>query len=248
MINVLKSKNSIFCLFFFFSMSLFAQQPAGRTAGLKIGRLYGKVVDNTTKKHPLAYATVMIMRTLPNGQDSLIEGSLTEDNGEFNITGLPMGAFTVKINYIGNKDIIRKVKIAPPNNVEQDLGDLVMEENAQMLNEVEIKAEKVSTMISLEKRVFNVDKNITAAGGTAEDILKNVPSVTVDVDGSVKLRDKGTTIYVDGKPSLMTLNQIPSDQIESVEVISNPSAKYEAATTGGIVNIVMKKRLILLRF
>jgi outer membrane receptor protein involved in Fe transport len=236
-------KNLLFFSFILLiSLHTSAQRPGAANYGsMKVGRLYGKVVDNTPKKHPLAYATVMIMRILPNGQDSLIEGSLTEENGEFNITGLPMGAFTIKINYIGNKDIIRKVKIAPPNNVEQDLGDLVMEENSQVLSEVEIKAEKVSTMISLEKRVFNVDKNITAAGGTAEDILKNVPSVTVDVDGSVKLRDKGTTIYVDGKPSLMSLNQIPSDQIESVEVISNPSAKYEAATTGGIVNIVMKK-------
>ncbi len=241
MISLLKVKSFSLVLVLLVTYSMNAQRPnISNSSSMKVGRLYGKVVDDT-KKNPLAYATVMVMRTLPNGQDSLIEGSLTEDNGDFNITGLPMGAFKVKINYIGNKDIILKVKIAPPSNVEQDLGDLVMQEDAQVLNEVEIKAEKVSTMISLEKRVFNVDKNITAAGGTAEDILKNVPSVTVDMDGSVKLRDKGTTVYVDGKPSLMSVNQIPSDQIESVEVISNPSAKYEAATTGGIVNIVMKK-------
>ncbi|MBP9196757.1 MAG: TonB-dependent receptor [Saprospiraceae bacterium] len=240
MLNVLKNRSLILSFFLFVSVSILAQQPNSRDAGMKIGRLYGKVIDGTSKQ-PLAYATVMVVRTLPDGRDSLIEGSLTQDNGEFNITDLPMGPLTVKINYIGNKDIIKKVKIAPPNNVEQDLGDLAMQLDAQVLSTVEITAEKVSTMISLEKRVFNVDKNITAAGGTAEDILKNVPSVTVDMDGSVKLRDKGTTIYVDGKPSLMSLNQIPSDQIESVEVISNPSAKYEAATTGGIVNIVMKK-------
>ncbi|MBL0025488.1 MAG: carboxypeptidase regulatory-like domain-containing protein [Saprospiraceae bacterium] len=223
------------------SFSSFAQPKANANmSSLKIGRLYGKVIDGPSKQ-PLAYATVMVMRTLPNGQDSLIEGSLTEDNGEFNIKELPMGAFTVKINYVGNNEFNRKVRISPPNSVEQDLGDIAMIPDAQILSTVEIKAEKVSAMISLEKRVFNVDKNITAAGGTAEDILKNIPSVTIDIDGNAKLRDKGTTIYVDGKPSLMAINQIPSDQIESVEVISNPSAKYEAASTGGIVNIVLKK-------
>ncbi len=218
-----------------------AQQPPGnKNTTLAIGRLYGKVVD-ATNNQPLPYATVMVLKKMPNGKDSLIEGSLTIENGEFNITGLVPGTYTVKFNYIGNKDILKVVKISAPNAIEQDMGDIKMEVDAQVLNTVEIKAEKVSTMISLEKRVFNVDKNITAAGGTAEDILKNVPSVTIDMDGNAKLRDKGTTIYVDGKPSLMALSQIPADQIESVEVISNPSAKYEAATMGGILNIVMKK-------
>ncbi len=229
------------CIILMSSIVVKAQKPAmTKDAGLPIGRLYGKVTDASSKQ-PLAYATVMVIRLLKNGQDSLIEGALTIENGDFNISGLPMGSFTVKVQYIGNKDLIKQVKISAPNNIEQDLGDLAMVVDAQVLNTVEITAEKVSTMISLEKRVFNVDKNITSTGGTAEDILKNVPSVTVDMDGNAKLRDKGTTVYVDGKPSLMSLNQIPADQIESVEVISNPSAKYEAATTGGILNIVMKK-------
>ncbi|MBK9734596.1 MAG: outer membrane beta-barrel protein [Saprospiraceae bacterium] len=209
-------------------------------AQISIGRLYGKVIDANSKQ-PLAYATVMILKKLPNNQDTLLAGSLTQDNGDFNISGLPMGPMTVLINYIGNKDIVKKVVISAPNNLEQDIGDVAMESNAQLLTTVEIKAEKVTTSLSLEKRVFNVDKSLTSAGGNAEDILKNVPSITIDSDGNAKLRDKSTTIYVDGKPSLMALNQIPSDQIESIEVISNPSAKYEAATTGGILNIVMKK-------
>ena len=222
------------------SFTIIAQKPSGDRNDMKIGRVFGKVLDNTGK-HPLAYATVVVVRTEANGEEKMIEGNLTEENGEFNFKGLPLGPLTVKINYVGNKDIIKKVRLTPPNNTEIDLGNLVMEIDAQVLSEVEIKADKVAAMISLEKRVFNVDKNITAAGGTAEDILKNVPSITVDMDGGAKLRDKNTTIYVDGKPSLMSLNQIPADQIESVEVISNPSAKYEAATTGGIVNIILKK-------
>ena len=218
------------------SFSLFAQQkntPA-------IGRLYGKIID-ASKKEPIAYASVTVLRTLPNGQDSLIGGALTLENGDFNITSLPMGAFKVKVSFVGNKDLIKPVKISPPNSIEQDLGDWAMLEDAQVLSAIEVKAEKATTTMSLEKRVFNVDKNITSAGGTAEDVLKNVPSVTVDMDGNTKLRDRSATIYVDGKPTLMALNQIPSNQIESVEVITNPSAKYEASTMGGILNIVLKQ-------
>ncbi len=218
------------------NLSLFAQQP---NAPMSIGRLYGKVVDGSSKE-PVAYASVTILRTVA-GRDSLIGGALTIENGDFNITGLPMGMLKVKVSFIGNKDLVKMVKISPPNSIEQDLGNLAMTVDAQVLNALEVTAEKASTMISLEKRVFNVDKSITATGGTAEDVLKNVPSVTVDMDGNAKLRDRGTTIYVDGKPTLMSLTQIPADQIESVEVISNPSAKYEASSTGGILNIVLKK-------
>ena len=214
------------------SISLFAQQKSAPA----IGRLYGKIVDATTKE-PVAYASVTVLTV----KDSLIGGALTLENGDFNITSLPMGAFKIKVSFVGNKDLVKPVKISPPNNIEQDLGDLAMSADAQVLGTVEVKAEKATTTMSLEKRVFNVDKNITSAGGTAEDVLKNVPSVTVDMDGNTKLRDKSATIYVDGKPTLMSLNQIPSDQIESVEVISNPSAKYEASTMGGILNIVLKQ-------
>lgn len=216
--------------------TLFAQQP---NMPMNIGRLYGKVVDANTKE-PVAYASVTVLRTIA-GRDTLIGGALTIENGDFNITGLPMGMLKVKVSFIGNKDLVKMVKVSPPNSIEQDLGNLQMSVDAQVLNAVEITAEKASTMISLEKRVFNVDKSITATGGTAEDVLKNVPSVTVDMDGNAKLRDRGTTVYVDGKPTLMSLTQIPADQIESVEVISNPSAKYEASATGGILNIVLKK-------
>ena len=218
------------------NFSLFAQQA---NMPMNIGRLYGKVVDASSKE-PVAYASVTVLRTVA-GRDSLIGGALTIENGDFNITGLPMGMLKVKVSFIGNKDLIKMVKVSPPNSVEQDLGNLQMTVDAQVLNAVEVTAEKASTMISLEKRVFNVEKSLTSTGGTAEDVLKNVPSVTVDMDGNAKLRDRGTTIYVDGKPTLMSLTQIPADQIESVEVISNPSAKYEATATGGILNIVLKK-------
>ncbi len=233
-------------LFSLLTISLFAQKPQGGSAGkggapvMNIGRLYGKIVEKTSNE-PVAYASVTVFKNMGGGRDSLINGALSGENGEFNITGLPMGPLKLKVDFVGFKTVPKQVRISPPNDVEQDLGNFKMEADAQLLSEVEVKADKVLTQISLEKRVFNVEKNITSTGGTAEDVLKSVPSVSVDVDGNAKLRDKATTIYVDGKPTLMALTQIPSDQIESIEVISNPSAKYEASTSGGIVNIVLKK-------
>lgn len=221
--------------------AVFAQMPTQGTGGAKmnIGRLYGKLVDANSKT-PIAYASVTAWATI-GGRDTMLTGMLTEENGEFNLTGLPFGLCKVKISFLGYQEIVKTARISPPNNVEIDMGDLAMSAESVVLNTVEVTAEKASTQLSLEKRVFNVDKNITSSGGTAEDVLKNVPSVTVDMDGSAKLRDRGTTIYVDGKPTIMSLTQIPADQIESVEVISNPSAKYEASSTGGILNIVLKK-------
>lgn len=217
-----------------------AQQPKFAGGGLQIGRIYGKILDSATKL-PVSYASVAVYRMLPGKGDTLVGGALSRENGEFNIPQLPLGPLKVKIRFMGYKAWTQNVRLAPPNDVETDLGDIALAPDAQVLDAVEVRAEKASTQLSLEKRVFNVEKNITTTGGTAEDVLKNVPSVTVDMDGNAKLRDKTTTIYVDGKPTLMSLTQIPADQIESVEVISNPSAKYEAATTGGILNIVMKK-------
>ncbi|WP_421795449.1 outer membrane beta-barrel protein [Haliscomenobacter sp.] len=224
-----------------FTLSLillaFALQAQKNTPA--IGRVYGKLLEATTKE-PIAYASVTVFKTLPSGKDSLIGGALTIENGDFNVTALPMGAFKVRVSFVGNQDLVKPIKISPPNNLEQDLGNLLMAVDVQTLGTVEVKAEKATTTMNLEKRVFNVDKNLSAMGGTAEDVLKNVPSVTVDMDGGIKLRERSATIYVDGKPTLMSLNQIPSDQIESVEVITNPSAKYEASTMGGILNIVLK--------
>ena len=231
----------VFPLFLLVATISFAQNPAGNSpmSNLKIGRIYGKLREAGTRQ-AVAYASITVEKSV-NGRDSLIGGALSEDNGDFNITGLPMGMFKVKVSFVGYKTFEKLVKVLPPDNVEQDLGDLQLSADSKVLGELQVTAEKTSTQLSLEKRVFNVDKNITSIGGTAEDVLKNVPSVTVDADGNAKLREKGATIYVDGKPTLMTLTQIPSDQIESVEVISNPSAKYDASITGGIVNLVLKK-------
>jgi outer membrane cobalamin receptor len=231
-----------------FTTTIFAQRPTGGPpAGGNpmaarmgsIGRVYGKIVDATTKK-PVEFASVVIVRSMGK-KDSILGGGLTLENGDFNVEKLPFGPLKIKVTFVGYLDYSKTFMLAPPDNVESDLGDLELKTDAKVLDAVQVTAEKAQMQLSLDKKVFNVDKNITATGGTAEDVLKNVPSVTVDADGSAKLRNNSTTIYVDGRPTLMSLNQIAADQIESVEVISNPSAKYEAGTMGGIVNIVLKK-------
>ena len=217
--------------------------PAGAGAGggkmpALVGRIYGKIVDATTNQ-PIPYASVIAARPLGK-RDTIVGGMLTLENGDFNLDNLPMGGVKIKISVLGYKDYVKSATLFPPD-MEVDLGDLKIQVDAQILGEVTVSAEKSGMVMSLDKKTFNVDKNITSTGGTAEDVLKNVPSLSVDADGGVKLRNNNTTIYVDGRPTVLSLNQIPSDQIESVEVISNPSAKYEASTSGGIVNIVLKK-------
>jgi hypothetical protein len=235
-------------LFLTLTTSIFAQRPTGGPpAGANpmaarmgnIGRVYGKIVDGTTKK-PVEFASVVIVRSMGK-KDSILGGGLTLENGDFNVDKLPFGPLKIKVSFVGYLEYTKTFVLAPPDNVESDLGDLALKIDAKVLDAVQVTAEKAQMQLGLDKKVFNVDKNITATGGTAEDVLKNVPSVTVDADGSAKLRNNATTIYVDGRPTLMSLNQIAADQIESVEVISNPSAKYEAGTVGGIVNIVLKK-------
>jgi outer membrane receptor protein involved in Fe transport len=225
-----------------------AQAPSGAPRGGggggnmrmgAIGRVYGKLVDASSKE-PIAYASVAIY-SLATKKDSIIGGALTLDNGDFNIESLPLGRVKVRFSFMGFKQKDQMVALTMPDNVELDMGNVAMENTAQNLKEVTVKAEKSTMQMNIDRKVVNVDKNLVASGGTAEDVLKNVPSVTVDMDGKPSLRNAETTVYMDGRPTTLTLNQIPADQIDQVEIITNPSAKFDANLTGGILNLVMKK-------
>src|SRR6202012_1270918 len=124
---------------------------------------------------------------------------------------------------------------------EKDMGVIKLVEDVKTLSAATVTAAPPTMKLELDKKVFNVEKNIVSAGGTALDVMRNVPSVNVDIDGNVTLRGNAPTIYVDGRPTTLTLDEIPADAIESVEVMSNPSAKYDASAVGGILNIVLKK-------
>lgn len=210
---------------------------AQAAAILKSGdaRVYGKVVDSKNKK-AADYASVSILAAK---KDSLIAGMLTESKGGFSFENLSFGDYRIKVSYMGFKDFEKSFSLSA-DNPDQDLGNLTIEENTQKLNEVTVTAEKAMTNLAVDKKVFNVDRDLSSRGGNALEAMQNIPGVAVDADGNVTLRNNTPLIYVDGKPTTLSLDQIPNDQIDRIEVITNPSAKYEAAASGGIINVVMK--------
>ncbi|MBS1636374.1 MAG: outer membrane beta-barrel protein [Bacteroidetes bacterium] len=226
----------------FFSLMLNAQF-GGMPKNMKdpkLGRVYGRVIDAKTKL-PVEYASVQVLWF---SKDSLLGGTLVKSNGDFAVDGLPsFGQVRVRIQFIGYKTYNNKVYIVPPDKIDQDLGDIKLETDEKVLNEVEVTAEKSAVVLSIDKRTYNVDKDLSVKGGTAVDVMKNIPGVTVDADGNAQLRNQAPTIYVDGRPTTLTLQQIPADQIDRVEIITNPSVKYDASATGGILNVVMKKNM-----
>ena len=237
-------KNLLFITILFASIISFAQfgsSGMGSMKGMKdpkMGRVYGKVLDAKTKI-PVEYASIQVLWF---SKDSLLGGSLVKENGDFSVDGLPsFGQVRVKIKFIGYKDYLQKVFFAPPDKIELDLGDIKLETDDKLLKEVEVTAEKSNVTLGIDRRTYNVDKDLSVRGGTAADVMKNVPGVTVDADGNAQLRNQAPTIFIDGRPTTLTLQQIPADQIERIEVITNASVKFDANTTGGVLNIVMKR-------
>jgi hypothetical protein len=201
-----------------------------------IGKIYGKVLEAGSRK-PVEFATVTVFAIQ---KDSIIGGSLVRSNGDFDIGKVPFGMYRVKVSFIGYKTLEKQVSITP-QKFEQDLGNLRIEIDAAQLATVEITEERNTVALSIDRRTYTVDKDLTSQGGTGLEVMRNIPGLTVDADGSVKLRNASPTIFVDGRPTTLTLEQIPAEQIERVEVITNPSAKFDASTTGGILNVVLKK-------
>ncbi|MCK7556115.1 TonB-dependent receptor [Chitinophaga sedimenti] len=239
----MKKLAAVLFLFISCAYSANAQQPGGQRppgapggAMPTIGHVYGKLVDGSTKQ-PVEYASVTLHRAKDS---SLVTGMLTRPNGDFSFENLPFGQFTLRVNFMGYKSLYKKVNVTP-QNMDQDLGNLRLEANAKALAEVEVTGQRSAFSMGIDKKIFNVDRNLVSMGGTATDVLKSVPSVNVDIDGNVKVRNASPNLFVDGKPSTLTLDQIPADAIESVELITNPSAKYDAEGMSGILNIVLKK-------
>lgn len=204
------------------------------------GSVSGKLTDG---KNPVSYATVTVLKT----DSSVVNGDLSKDDGTFKVSPVGDGSFLLRVESIGFAT--RFMNITVSEGREAKLGNIALKANATQLSEVNITAEKRVMELKVDKKVFNVEKNTTTAGGSATDVLQNVPSVSVDVDGNVNLRGKGNvTVLIDGKPATLlgsdvtsALQSLPAASIESVEVITNPSAKYDAQGTTGIINIVTKK-------
>jgi outer membrane receptor protein involved in Fe transport len=210
----------------------------GRFQVAKI-KITGKVIEKVSKQS-LEYATITF--TNPKSPKA-ITGGITNPKGEFNIDINP-GTYDIKIEFISFKPIVIKERNLTENT---NLGQIVLEEDATQLSEVVIRAEKTTIEIKLDKKVYSIGSDLMVKGGTVSDVLDNIPSVSVDAEGAVSLRgNENVTIFIDGKPSnAININEalrlISADAIDKVEVITNPSARYDAEGGAGILNIILKK-------
>ena len=232
----------------FLFLTIFAQEereqhPASNIPGIKINsnRLYGKLVDKKTGK-PIEAASVQVLLA---DQDSVITGMLSKPNGDFNFPDLSAGQdiklVISAIGYVPLEQTIEANAAGSNNKIDKDLGNIELEADVQLLGGVTVVSNKPVLELGIDRKVYNVAKSLTATGGTAVDVMKNIPSLKVDIDGNVQLRNSPPQIFVDGRPTILSLDQIPADNIEKVELITNPSAKYDAASSGGIINVVLKK-------
>lgn len=219
------------------------EQASGPYVGEAKGKIEGRVLDGLNEK-PLEFATISVLEA---ADSSIVTGEVTDLEGNFSID-IPHGSYVVKIEFIGYRAIFRAAEVNRQTPT-VSLGVVGLSTNAEMLAEVEVRAEKSQLQMGLDKKVFNVGKDLANTSGTASEILDNIPSVTVDVEGNVSLRgSEGVRILVDGKPSGLVgvrgtdgLRSLPSNLIDRVEIITNPSARYEAEGMTGIINIVLKK-------
>ena len=199
-------------------------------------RISGTVIDAETKT-PLEFATVSLIKN-----DQLIDGIITDVNGSFSMAA-ETGNYKIRIEYISYKNYETVITL----DSDMNLGVIPLEIDMESLGEVEIVAERSTVDLKLDKKVFNVGKDLLSQGGSLLQILENVPSVGVDLDGGVSLRgNANVTVLINGKPSVLVANngldQIPAQQIERIEVITNPSSRYQASGTSGIINIILKKQ------
>ncbi len=194
------------------------------------------IVLDAISQTPLEFATVSIFK-----DGTLIDGIITDLEGKFTLNA-EIGTYQLKVEYLSFKTHEQTISFSS----HLDLGSILLEEDSESLNEIMIVAEKSTVELKLDKKVFNVGKDLLSQNGSLSQILDNVPSVAVDVDGTVSLRgNSSVTILINGKPSILTANgnleQIAAQNVEKIEVITNPSSKYEASGTAGIINVILKK-------
>jgi outer membrane receptor protein involved in Fe transport len=233
---------------FLFSLPAVAQiereEPqVGATPQIQLSerRIAGKVVDQKTSRG-LEAASAQLFAYTPQGagKDSLIRGMFTKANGDFSFDNLPPAdSFRVEISGVGFTPWSRIIRL---NQNTYDLGNIALAQESQVLGNVVITAQqRPALQMGIDRKVFTVENNITASGGTALDVMRNIPSVSVDADGAVQLRNAEPQVFVDGRPTILTPDQIPADQVERIELITNPSSKFDVSSSAGIINIVMKR-------
>ena len=204
------------------------------------GKISGKVLDATSNE-PIEYASVAIYRAKDS---TLVTGGVTNPAGSFMVENLPFGKFYAKVTFLGyQRKFVDNIMVVPNQKI-VTLGTIKLDVNSTKLNEVVVTG---TVEYKIDKKVVNINQNLTAAGGTVVDALQNTPSVQTDVEGNVTVRGSSNfTVLIDGKPSVVqgseALQQIPAGLVQNVEIITNPSAKYDAEGSAGIINVVMKKQ------
>ncbi|AXG70191.1 outer membrane protein beta-barrel family protein [Kordia sp. SMS9] len=221
------------------SIGLYAQNPVP-----KIGTVQGKVMDATSGE-AIPYATIVIKS---KADSKVLTGAISDDNGNFKIEKVPAGALIIDIQFIGYETVSKEVTITNDAKV-AELGTVSLAESATTLNEVEVVAERTTIEQKVDRKVITVGKDLVTAGPTASDIMNNLPSVNVDQQtGDISLRgNQNVRVMVDGKlstiPTAQLLRQLPSNSIKKIELITNPSAKYNPEGMSGIINIVLRKNV-----
>jgi outer membrane cobalamin receptor len=229
---------TVLAAFLFFSIK--AQPPQRERPNIQIT---GKVMDQNTEA-ALEYATIAIISSLDS---AVVAGAITDENGMFQIQ-CQAGKLFAKIDFLSYEQLIIDKIPMERGKLNVKLGNIYMNPSSTLLDEIEVIGEKSMFQVALDKKVFNVGTDMTISGGNAEDVLNNVPSVVVDIEGSVSLRgSENVNILVDGQPSSLVsgqygLRMLQATEIEKVEVITNPSARYDAEGTVGIINIILKEQ------
>lgn len=205
----------------------------------------GKIIDSVSHR-PIAYATIGLVTS---GERKMVNGAITDNDGTFVISNISNGKYILLIDFLGYRRVEKDNVDVNDSESHVDIGTIAMSPSQTLLNEVTIASDKDIVENRIDKTVYNVDKDITSQNGVATDVLKKVPQVSVDVDGNVELQGNASVRFlINGKPSVLfgnniaeVLQSIPASQIQTIEVITIPGAKYDAAGTGGIINIILKK-------
>lgn len=210
------------------------------------GKIYGSVTDAKSSE-AIEYANIVVYKW----RDSTVAyGTVTNDKGQFEINKMMPGRYFMKVSYIGYTTKRFDSLIVMPNKLEFNFGVVKLNSKNVNMNEIIVQGQRDALTANLDKKVYTVDQNMAQSGGTAVDVMQNVPSVTVDADGGVAVRGNANiNVLIDGRPAALAgfsgsdvLAQIPASQIESIEIVTNPSAKYDPEGTGGIINIILKKK------
>jgi len=203
-------------------------------------------VEDAALERPVEYATVVIYSEADSVQAN---GTITDSEGVFVVTGLKPGSYYLKASFLGYEDLYMSDLRVGRKNPMKDVGTIKLNQSSIQLEGAEFVIERAPIEYRIDKKVINVSKQATSASGSAVDVMQNIPSVNVDIDGNVSLRGSTNfSVLVDGRPSMLDaadlLEQIPASSIENIEIITNPSAKYEPDGTSGIVNIILKKNAL----